>query len=111
MCAHLDHFCWLGWSHVMFSVTHYAHDFANIIIMLMPMIYLLMMQLLLFTVIHVNFSQFAYSAEETDGEMTITLQADNISNWPYFVEINPTELLPIGAPGISSYILNCSWLP
>ena len=78
--------------------------------MLMPMMYLVMMQLLLFTVIHVNFSQFAYSAEETDGEMTITLQADDISNWPYFVEINPTELLPIGAPGISSYILNCSWL-
>ena len=40
-----------------------------------------------------------YSAKEADGEMTITLQADNISNWPYSVEVNPIELIPVGALG------------
>ena len=58
-----------------------------------------MLQLFHFTVIHVNFRQSVYSARETDREMTITLQADDITNWPYSVEINPMELLPVGAPG------------
>ena len=58
-----------------------------------------MIQLLLFTVIHVNFSQAVYSAKEIEGEMIITLQADNITNLPYSVEINTMELLPVGAPG------------
>ena len=58
-----------------------------------------MLQLLLFTVIHVNFSQPVYSAEEVDGRMMITLQSDGFSIWPYSVEINPMEILPVGAPG------------
>ena len=41
-----------------------------------------------------------YSAKEADGEMTITLKANNISNWPYSVEIIPREILPVGAPGM-----------
>ena len=57
----------------------------------------------LFTVIHVNFSQSVYSAEEADGNMTITLQADGISILPYSVEINPMELMPVGAPGMYVY--------
>ena len=58
-----------------------------------------MIQLLLFAVIHVNFSQSVYSAKEIEGEMIITLQADNITNQTYSVEINAMELLPVGAPG------------
>ena len=60
---------------------------------------MLQLHVLLFTVVRVNFDQSMYSAEETDGEMIITLQADDISNWTYSVEINPIELLPVGAPG------------
>ena len=41
-----------------------------------------------------------YSAEEVDGRMMITLQSDGFSIWPYYVEINPMEILPVGAPGI-----------
>ena len=59
-----------------------------------------MLQLLLFIVIHVNFSQPLYSAEETDGRMIVTLRSDGFSTWPYYVEINPMEILPVGAPGI-----------
>ena len=59
-----------------------------------------MLQLLLFTVIHVNFSQPVYSAEEADGRMIVTLRSDGFSTWPYYVEINPMEILPMGAPGI-----------
>ena len=40
-----------------------------------------------------------YSAEEIDGRMIITLQSDGFSIWPYSVEINPMEILPVGAPG------------
>ena len=53
----------------------------------------------LFTVIHVNFSQPVYSAEEVDERMIITLQSDGFSIWPYSVEVNPMEILPVGAPG------------
>jgi len=42
-----------------------------------------------------NFSQAVYSAEEVDGMMIITLQADGFSIWPYSVEVNPME---IGGP-------------
>ena len=49
--------------------------------------------------IHVNFTQPVYSAEEVDGRMMITLQSDGFSIWPYSVEINPMEILPVGAPG------------
>ena len=59
--------------------------------------------MLLFTVIHVNFSQSVYSAEEADGNMTITLQADGISILPYSIEINPMEFMPVGAPGMYVY--------
>ena len=52
-----------------------------------------------FTVIHVNFSQPVYSAEEIDKRMIITLQSDGFSIWPYHVEVNPMEILPVGAPG------------
>ena len=31
--------------------------------------------------------------------MTITVEADGFSPWPYVVEITPTEILPVGAPG------------
>ena len=55
--------------------------------------------LFLFAVIFVNFSQATYSAEEADGAMIITLEADGFSPWPYAVEITPTEILPVGAPG------------
>ena len=58
-----------------------------------------MLQLLLFAVIHVNFSQPLYSAEEEDEMMIITLTADGFSLWPYYVEVNPSELLPLGGPG------------
>ena len=58
-----------------------------------------MLELLLFTVIHVNFSQPVYSAEEADGRIMITLESDGFSTWPYYVEINPMEILPVGAPG------------
>ena len=53
----------------------------------------------LFTVIYVNFTQSTYSAEENDGMMIITVEADGFSIWPYSVEINPMEILPIGDPG------------
>ena len=52
-----------------------------------------------FTVIYINFSQPMYSAEEADGMMIITVEADGFSIWPYSVEINPIELLPVGGPG------------
>ena len=55
--------------------------------------------MLLFTVIHVNFSQPVYSAEEADERMIITLQADCLSIWSYSVEINIMEILPVGVPG------------
>ena len=42
-------------------------------------------------VIYVNFSQTVYSAEEVDGMMIVTLQADGFSIWPYSVEVNPME--------------------
>ena len=44
-----------------------------------------------------------YSAEEADGNMTITLQANGISILPYSVEIKPMELMPVGAPGMYVY--------
>ena len=31
--------------------------------------------------------------------MTVTVEADGFSTWPYSVEINPMEILPVGAPG------------
>ena len=40
-----------------------------------------------------------YSAEETDERMIITLHSDGFSIWPYSVEVNPMEILPVGAPG------------
>ena len=40
-----------------------------------------------------------YSAEEVDGMMIITLTADGFSLWPYYVEVNSIELLPLGGPG------------
>ena len=40
-----------------------------------------------------------YSAEEADGMMIITVEADGFSIWPYSVEINPMESLPVGGPG------------
>jgi len=43
-------------------------------------------------VIYMNFSQAVYSAEEVDGMMIITLQADGFSIWPYSVEVNPMEI-------------------
>ena len=49
--------------------------------------------------IYVNFSQATYSAEEADGMMMITVEADGFSIWPYSIEINPTEILPVGGPG------------
>ena len=55
--------------------------------------------LFLFVVIFINFSQTMYSAEEADGAMIITVEADGFSAWPYAVEITPTEMLPVGAPG------------
>ena len=55
--------------------------------------------MLLFTVIHVNFSQPVYSAEEADERMIIKLQADCLSIWSYSVEINIMEILPVGVPG------------
>ena len=70
---------------------------------LVPTYVTITLQSLLFTVIHVNFGQSVYSAKETDREMTITLQDDDISNWTYSVEINPLELLPVGAPGTYNY--------
>ena len=54
--------------------------------------------MLLFAVIHVNFSQPVYSAEEVDERMIITLQSNGFSIWPYSVEVNPMEILPVGAP-------------
>ena len=50
-------------------------------------------------VIHVNFTQATYSAEEADEMMLVTVEADGFSIWPYTVEINPMEILPVGAPG------------
>ena len=55
--------------------------------------------MLLYAVIHVNFSQPVYSAEEVDERMIITLQSYGFSIWPYSVEVNPMEILPVGAPG------------
>ena len=52
-----------------------------------------------FVVIFINFSQTMYSAEEADGAIIITVEADGFSPWPYAVEITPTEMLPVGAPG------------
>ena len=49
-----------------------------------------------FIVIYVNFTQSTYSAEEEDGMMIITVEADGFSIWPYSVEMNPTEILPPG---------------
>ena len=46
-----------------------------------------------------NFTQAVYSAEEADGRMIVTLRSDGFSIWPYYVEINPMEILPVGAPG------------
>ena len=57
------------------------------------------MQLVLFTVIYVNFSQATYSTAEADGMMIITVEANDFSIWPYSVEINPMEILPVGGPG------------
>ena len=54
---------------------------------------------LLFTVIYVNFSRLTYLASESDGMMIVTVEADGFSIWPYSVEINPMENLPVGAPG------------
>jgi len=54
--------------------------------------------LFLHTVIYVNFGQTVYSAEEADGMMTITVEADGFSIWPYFVEVTPFENFPRG-PG------------
>ena len=55
--------------------------------------------LFLFAVIFVNFSRATYSAEEADGAMIITVEADGFSPWPYAVEITPSEILPVGATG------------
>ena len=55
--------------------------------------------MLLFTVIHVNFSQSVYSTKEADGRIIVTLEADGFSLWPYYVEVNPIELLSLGGPG------------
>ena len=57
------------------------------------------LSLFLYTVIFVNLSQTIYSAKEADGAMIITVEADGFSPWPYAVEITPTEMLPVGAPG------------
>ena len=40
-----------------------------------------------------------YTGEEADGMMIITVEADGFSIWPYSVEINPVEILPVGGPG------------
>ena len=56
-------------------------------------------QLSLFTVIFVNFSQLTFSAAEASGTMKVTVEADGFSMWHYSVEINPKEILPVGAPG------------
>ena len=61
----------------------------------------MILQLFLFTVIFVNFGQPVYSAEEADGIMIITVEADGFSIWPYYVEINPIEVLPVGELGIT----------
>ena len=42
--------------------------------------------------VHISFSEPTYSAEEADGMMTVTLQADGFSIWPYTVEVNPMEI-------------------
>ena len=60
--------------------------------------------MVLFTVIFVNLSQAMYSAEEADGMMIITVEADGFSIWPYSVEINPIEILPVGGPGKLKYM-------
>ena len=62
-------------------------------------------QLSLFTVIFVNFSQPAFSATEASGMMKVTVEADGFSIWPYSIEINPMEILPVGAPG---KLIECS---
>ena len=61
--------------------------------------------MVLLTVIYVNFSQEMYSAEEADGMMIITVEADAFSIWPYSVEINPIEILPVGGPGKLMYLI------
>ena len=66
---------------------------------LVPTYVTIMLQSLLFTVIHVNFGQSVYSAKETDGEMTITLQADVIG----LTLLKLIQLLPVGAPGTYNY--------
>jgi len=58
----------------------------------------MILNLFLYTVIFVNFSQVVYSAEEADGMMIITVEADGLSVWPYFVEVTPFENFPRG-PG------------
>ena len=56
-------------------------------------------RLSLFIVIFVNFSQPTFSAMESSGIMKVTVEADGFSMWPYAVEINPGDILPVGAPG------------
>ncbi|XP_065902914.1 FRAS1-related extracellular matrix protein 2-like [Dysidea avara] len=42
--------------------------------------------------IHVNFSQVLYSAEEADGMLTVTLEADGFSIWPFTADVTPMEV-------------------
>jgi len=45
----------------------------------------------------VNFSQSLYSAQEADGMMTVLVEADGFSVWPFTAEVVPME---VGGPGI-----------
>ena len=38
--------------------------------------------------------------------MKVTVEADGFSIWPYSVEINPMEILPVGAPGKPYRVFN-----
>jgi len=54
------------------------------------------------TEIYVNFSQVLYSAVEADGMMTVVLEADGFSIWPFSAEVTPME---VGGPGIYAYYM------
>ena len=48
-------------------------------------------------VIYVNFTQALYSDEEGNGTITITIEADGFSIWPFSVVVTPME---IGGPSM-----------
>ena len=58
----------------------------------------------------VSFSHTKYLAEETDGVMTITVQASAFSFRPYIIMIVPIEGLPVGGPGICTVAIQCSYI-